>query len=132
MADKGEKTKTGSETAEKVMHPKRIEALAGLIEAMISDARTEGSDVFIVSSEHKISLTDAEVIVAALKSYAGTRHIDIVFSQQPGGVPTHEFIEIEDDGGKSISLGTWLRREVRDDNYDVLRITEQQFREIFK
>jgi len=49
------------------------------------------------------------------------RTIDIVFSGPPG--PGHEcvFVEVEDESGASISIGTWTRRQ---DGFTVLRISD--------
>ena len=44
-------------------------------------------------------------------------HIDIVFDGPPG-----RFVEVEDDKGKSIELGTWVKR---DDGLWALRIKRQ-------
>lgn len=53
-------------------------------------------------------------------------YIDIVFDERPsphydkdGQHPSGHFLEVEDQEGKSISIGDWLERE---DNYWVLRI----------
>lgn len=50
-----------------------------------------------------------------------TKHIDIVFDRPPGPV-NPQFIEVEDDQGRSIKIGEWLKRE---DGYWVLRLTEE-------
>ena len=47
-----------------------------------------------------------------------TRTIDIVFDGPPGPV-TGRFVEVENEEGKSISVGEWVERE---DGYWVLRI----------
>ena len=47
-----------------------------------------------------------------------SKHIDFVFTGFPGP-DLCQFVEVENDKGESISLGTWLKRE---DGYAVLRI----------
>jgi hypothetical protein len=44
-------------------------------------------------------------------------HIDVVFDGPPGPEPPR-FIEVEDEQGRSINFGEWLRRS---DGYWVLR-----------
>lgn len=53
-------------------------------------------------------------------------HIDIVFD----GPPDHDmprFVEVENEQGQSISVGTWLERP---DGYWVLRIPTEQIGDI--
>lgn len=47
-----------------------------------------------------------------------TKHIDIVFDGHPGP-EAGRFVEIEDDSGKSISFGEWVKRA---DGYWALRL----------
>lgn len=47
-----------------------------------------------------------------------TKHIDIVFDGPPGP-ESGRFVEVEDDAGKSISFGEWVKRE---DGYWALRL----------
>lgn len=47
-----------------------------------------------------------------------TKHIDIVFDGPPGP-ESGRFVEVEDDAGKSISFGEWVKR---DDGYWALRL----------
>jgi len=49
-----------------------------------------------------------------------TEYIDVVFDGPPSAEGAR-FIEVEDDTGKSIRVGVWIRRE---DDYWVLRIPE--------
>ena len=49
------------------------------------------------------------------------KFIDIVFDGPPS--ESGSFVEVEDDTGKSISFGKWVKRE---DGYWVLRINEIQ------
>lgn len=43
--------------------------------------------------------------------------INVLFS---GGGPHLEFVEVEDDAGRGVNVGTW---DTRKDGYQVLRIT---------
>lgn len=55
------------------------------------------------------------------------KFIDIVFD----GPPSHEsgrFVEVEDETGKSINFGEWVKR---DDGYWVLRIKSGDVKERF-
>lgn len=52
------------------------------------------------------------------------KHIDIVFDRAPGP-DSPRFIEVENDEGRSISAGNWLKR---DDGHWVLRITPEQLK----
>lgn len=49
-------------------------------------------------------------------------HVDIVFDGPPGAV-SGRFVEVEDETGKSIRLGTWVERA---DGFWALRITPDQ------
>jgi len=48
-------------------------------------------------------------------------HIDIVFDGPPGH-QSGRFVEVENDKGKSIELGTWVKR---DDGFWALRIKRE-------
>jgi hypothetical protein len=50
---------------------------------------------------------------------AGTKYLDIVFDS-PGPGSESTFVEIEDDTGKSVSFGKWVKR---DDGYYAIRFT---------
>lgn len=52
------------------------------------------------------------------KTDTHTSYIDIVFDSPPGQ-KSPGFVEVEDETGKSISIGTWLQRP---DGYWVLRL----------
>lgn len=52
------------------MNAARIEALANLIDAMVREQKSDGFPLFCILSEDKISMSDAEVIAAAMKAYA--------------------------------------------------------------
>lgn len=56
-----------------------------------------------------------------------TKHIDIVLSDVKG-TPDCKFVEIENAGGKSISLGTWVRRP---DGFWAIRITREDIAGVF-
>lgn len=49
-------------------------------------------------------------------------HIDIVFDGPPGPV-AGRFVEVEDENGRSISVGKWVQRE---DGYWVLRFDKAE------
>ena len=49
-----------------------------------------------------------------------SKAINIIFDGPPGP-ESGRFVEVEDDDGKSITIGEWIER---DDGYWVLRITE--------
>lgn len=54
-----------------------------------------------------------------------SQYVDLVFNALPTGPDAEaEFIEVENDQGKSINFGEWLDR---DDGYTVLRIRPEDF-----
>lgn len=50
------------------------------------------------------------------------RYIDIVFTAPPGPDGECVFVEVENDRGRSVCIGEWIRR---DDGYHVLRLTPE-------
>ena len=56
------------------------------------------------------------------------KYIDIVFDKLPGPKGC-QFIEVEDETGKSIRFGEWIER---DDGFVALRITESVLQEAIK
>lgn len=51
------------------------------------------------------------------------RTIDIVFTGPPGPHDECVFVEVEDESGASISVGTWTKRQ---DGFTVLRISDHR------
>jgi hypothetical protein len=54
-----------------------------------------------------------------------TKYLEFWFRKAPG--PDTDFIEVENDQGKSVNVGTW--RET-DGGYHVLRITPEDFAKV--
>jgi hypothetical protein len=56
------------------------------------------------------------------------KYIDIVMSNPPG--PHSDFIEVEDNTGRSVTLGTWLQD--KEDSTWVLRVTEDDLKRVME